>query len=641
MKYAQIALVILILCVSLVICGCTNNAGIQNPNVTSAADETSEKSEMNTEPVITNETLNYGYGATVEMELVNGKYTAGTLYQDGKEAGKLTVEYATGDDNTEYVYKVNFVYAEGTGTILLNEKQDVISKIAYDADGNEISNETCKYTYDSNGNKIKALVYNEGQLQEEQEYALGTDGTCYLKRDVWYSFEDNYAVYEYNEYGDETLRSHYNNGVLSFSSRYEHTYDSNGALVRTLQYSGEELVVTYEYSYDNEKTYETAVESNGEKTVCTEENGALTHAVFYDANGTIVKEEKYKILPDEKGYDEKGKAISVSYKHCTINYKDGVKDSELIYEYDDDMRVIGKKEYDKNGTLCADYKTEYEFFDNGYIKKQSEYLNGRLLSEKEYEMKGNSLIPLRDAEYDENGGIIKEYIYAPRREDDTTTLIVIKSTRVENGEKTITESDKTGRGLAYQKYDASGTLVTDQKYEYELYENGETKIKKTYNFGKLSSTTEYLSENEDGVDHIITEYDDNENVSRILEFSPRGDGGFYRSKFQIFDESGNLAHEYEYTLKDDGTSYKSKHMRIYQGTYSLLRYDENGNMIRTDYQKKIKYIEEYDENENVLKRYDYEEGENGELYLSKYTYTIDGKTKTEHYDEKGNLIRAN
>ncbi len=661
MKYLQITSIFLLLCISVIFGGCGNNASVQDPDVTSEADGTSQ---TDTEPVITNETLEYGYGTTVEMVLVNGKYTTGTVYQDGEEAGELTVEYTTADDNTEYVYKVNFVYTEGTGTILLNEKQDVISKIGYDADGNEISNVTCEYTYDSNGNKTKALVYNEGQLQEEQEYALGVDGACYLKRNVQHYSEDNYAVYEYNEHGDETLYSQYSDGVLRFEYRYEHTYDGNGALVRTLQYSGEELEVTYEYSYDNEKTYKTAVESNGEKTVWTEENGALTHAVSYDANGIIVKEEQYKIHSDEKHYDEKGKAISVSYKHCTISYKDGVKASELVYVYDDDMNVIGKKEYDQNGTLCADYKTEYEFFDNGYIKKQSEYLNGRLLSEKEYEMEGNHRKLLRDTEYDENGGIIKESIYTTYREGNIVLSRVIKSTRVENGEKTITENDETGRRSAYQKYDASGTLVMDQKYEYELYEDGGTKIQKTYNFGKLSSVTEYLEESEDGVLYIITQYDEDGTPRFVSEYSPRGDGTNYTSKqtwfygkghyevtefykvkgmvpkhSQCFDESGNLVGETEYTLKDDGTSYESKSMSISQRTYYLYGFDENGNMIRTEEKKKVKNIKEYDENGNVLKKYYYEEGESGEFYLSEYEYLIDGKQKTECYSENGELIQ--
>lgn len=431
------------------------------------------------------------------------------------------------------------------------------------------------YTYDENGNLIK---FEEKRGLDEsgnpsytryETYEYDENGNV-TKKELFFDGVMNYRhTYEYDAKGNKTKET-----ILNFENKTEeiiYTYDENGNLIKTFK-------PTEKYSLTNEYTYNDRGDVLSEKII----------QEMYETDFTQTVDKIY-----EYEYDEKGNIT----KKITKNL---AQDSQTVEE----------TTYNENGDVTRYHKvidniahtlqeTEYEYFENGKIKKSNVKRNDW----KEYELQ---------QVYDEKGNLLKE-----SSGDSKNTY---EYTYDEKGN--ITKKKEI-------KFDG-----TPKYYEYTYNGNNELIKEITYYEGKENSI-------------VYHEYKYNENGTLSEEKTNEDD--FEKTYQYIYNDHGDLiakdsisngiafsGDKYEYAYSEDGKMLSKKSIGEGDKVSKLSEYDENGNEIRVTY-----YIDgaegrwhekEYDENGNLIKMTTIGLDKNGEKKTDlTFTYT---------YDEFGVLLSS-
>ena len=235
---------------------------------------------------------------------------------------------------------------------VLNEHEDVIRNVVYDADGKVVSEQTCAFEYDKDGNRISQKCYYNGILSEEKTFAIGKHGE-YEAKVIYYEQDGTRTVTEYTESGKITLYEAYDaNGRLYLKTLSTYAEDVHGEL-----YESESA----EYWYDEDRIYTATYNSYGDqtgRTVCDIDGNLIQTDVFeygYDEEGNHTWKKAYKdgVLVEEhlsyafyecEDYTMRFPKTSVNY------YEDGTK---LVTEYGETGEIETETLYDADGTVIS------------------------------------------------------------------------------------------------------------------------------------------------------------------------------------------------------------------------------------------------------------------------------------------------
>ncbi len=246
-------------------------------------------------------------------------YTHWHLTEDGEKIDEAEHTYEEGclicnidlfyyDDGSVYVQKYN-----GNG--------DVSVMVYYDSDGNLAEETRIDYIYNENGNATREIMYRNGKLYLEAEYAVVIEDDDYsyaiLSKLTRYNSDGTKLVEDFDSYTQIYSETLYNaDGSVAHEYRIETEYDDNDNIIRYLKYDGDILAeeVTCEYGdFEEYDEYDCLV---------------LQRTFVY---GTLIKEEFYTRIT-ESGFDTGSDYI---FKEIIYN-ADG---TQTVTEYDQYGRV--------------------------------------------------------------------------------------------------------------------------------------------------------------------------------------------------------------------------------------------------------------------------------------------------------------
>ncbi len=454
-----------------------------------------------------------------------------------------------------YVYDFTYEYT-------YDEKGRVLSQSTY-VEGSENPDEIVNYTYDDNGNLVLEEKTNYSYNNETGELA-----TTYSE----------YTACEYDENGNVTYSEEYyiEEGKKEIIVYEENTYDENGNLIHEKWYNTEDNYYDTEY--------------------------------VYDKNGFLVKETEkrsYGVTVTEYTVNEKGYAVTTK---TTFNYTEEssgavtISEFETVYEYDEEGRQLKVVNTYSNGTTTS---TENAYNEQGDIIKQTEI-----------DIEGKVNDSLFEYEYFENGEVRKETNILNRFGKSS-----MKSEYDEYGNVTREYTDEKSRTYEYT-YNEQGLIATElrtldgkQMFEYTYDENGNLIKEVRYNPEEPDNKTEYTYT-----------YDEKNNRTT---YSVTNNGITDTDKFTyVYDEAGRMLE------KTTVTSTGSENKTTYE-------YDANGNQIKVSWIDKDGniggYIEHtYDEDNNLIKTVRLYSDRNNEMpYTVNYTYNENGiliSELTENHD---------
>ena len=228
---------------------------------------------------------------------------------------------------------------------------------------------------------------------------------------------------------------------------------------------------------------------------------------------------------DVSTYTEQGDPL-----HMTSYDADGnvLSDMRYEYEYDADGNKLSHKYYG-DGVLMEE--AEYEA---GVPTQYTNYYEDGTKSVSDYDEDGNAV---STAYYDADGKVYSEtqseYAYTADGESYET-----KNTMTDmDGAVYISEFNEQGDQIAWICYDPDGNLMTEERYEYEYDDEGNTLAKKIYVSGALSQELLYTTVTDaDGwmsypgtvIDYFddgsktVTEYNENDEIISIMTYDAAG-----------------------------------------------------------------------------------------------------------------------
>ena len=293
-------------------------------------------------------------------------------------------------------------------------------------------------------------VNEEGtEVDETEENLPRVEGEVFVTKETIQSTYSDLLkgyTYEYDE-SNRLIKKEYWIGEEGCSERYEYTYDDNGNIVcetyvvdassqnptevytYTWEYDEAGNLVTYKMVYNNDNSFNTITEYKYDergnlldeycRVYPEEENGFLGRITYeYDANNRVIKKmesysegeiyqwETYEYdaagnqvrtligyntqseasIEQKFEYDDRGNLI----KHTNIQR--GELAWYIVYEYDEEGRVLKKLEYNEKDELGKSYLYEYDKWGN----------------EIQYEEAWQGEVQIRkNREYDENGIMIR------------------------------------------------------------------------------------------------------------------------------------------------------------------------------------------------------------------------------------------
>lgn len=213
-----------------------------------------------------------------------------------------------------------------------------------------------------------------GEALNTADHTLDEYSMCSVcGAEVW-NYGDGADVYLYSAYGDPVRMTSYDaDGNVTSDQRYECEYDADG----------NKLTETYHENgvLRGERTYEAGVllqyidyyEDGGKGIMEYDENGNLTHNVFYDADGAVTSEtwSEYACNADGEWYETKN----------TMTDQDGAK---YIGEFNEQGDQIAWRCYDADGNLEHDERYEFEYNNEGRKQVKRIYESGTLTEELIY-----------------------------------------------------------------------------------------------------------------------------------------------------------------------------------------------------------------------------------------------------------------
>ncbi len=432
--------------------------------------------------------------------------------------------------------------------------------------------------FETDGSAYKGYrIYRDKVLVEEGKFASVTSDDYILSQRTTYDADGEYNVYIYNDHGDYTKRTHYDkNGNEIDVTEREFVYDENGIRIQRKSYDDGFLYrdIIYEATPDGEsrKKVDTYYYSDGDKEVMYfDENENETACTTYDANGDILEELTYEYTYDKDGnivlikeYEDMSLTEETEYSYTTYKYAESAtyRSKETIY-YGDEKDIYL---YNENHDFVS--ITQYDA--SGEVTRLSEF-------EYIYDDLGNCL---NEKEF-VNGDLTYEYEYSCRADDPT---YIYRSKHVyydKDGYKYVTFYNEQGHVKKEIYYDNDGEIDYECDHEYTFDDKGNMLSKKQYTDGTLSREYEY-------------------------SYKASNPSETYESKRTDYH--------------DDST----KRIEIYnenRETVSATEYDAQGNVT---YSSTFEY--EYDDNGELLKRYEYE---NGRLTdINEYAYYPDDPDET-------------
>ncbi len=299
------------------------------------------------------------------------------LIENGEYSKAYSVLYAQKDTKAEY--------AELLKDFKIVHTEEKISFISSMGIVNHVDEDKITYTYDEQGRRIKSVsddgegyVETEEWFYDEQGRHIKTVANDYYDGELDYSYTEEYA---YNE-----------NGILIYEKwgeDYEIFYDDNGREIKTVIHDYEEtLEIVTEYEFDDQGRVLKKIQSDEDTETVTE--------YTYDDKGNVLSEKLTHTYEDEfEGedgycelteytYNEKG--ILIKTAACYL--EDGEKSDEFYsaeeLTYDNEDRLINKKEILKYGDEEYLSDTEYTYDEYGILVKEALKEEGAISKTVEY-----------------------------------------------------------------------------------------------------------------------------------------------------------------------------------------------------------------------------------------------------------------
>ena len=431
-----------------------------------------------------------------------------------------------------------------------------------------------KYTSEGEISYKEETTYNE-RFQELS--TIRTDGAGNLIEK---------SGYEYHENGNRKSFSAYD--ASGKCTEWE-TYDENGNLTAYEQF----------WDWNDDGIYDEYSEGVGYKNEYGWYSRLEKLSITYDEEGNVMGSARYE-------HDEKGRVIS------GIEY-DANDDAVSAWqkEYNDHDDIVFEIQYDANGEIASGVRYEYEYRENGTIKRRVAIdAKGPTTEWIDYDEEERPFQSGGWYDWDEDG-ICEEYSeYAYFETADgwrIREVVLIKEYRTDGELDCIWEYEYTETGiLTYRTCkDASGFVISWREYDAEgnplksgSWEDwDEDGIREVYQEsmycqtegGWLDSLTLILKiYDANGELQYITEYVYNEEGIAIEEFSTDANGFVFDKRG--YDENGNPLWNYTWSDWDDDGIYENYSEYIYRVTEDgelesmplLYReYDANGELKRT------------------------------------------------------------
>ena len=224
-------------------------------------------------------------------------------------------------------------------------------------------------------------------------------------------------------------------------------------------------------------------------------------------------------------YNEYGDLLRMSYYDADGNMLSGL---QYEYEYDADGNKLLERCH-SDGIL-----EEETVFEAGNPLQYTYYYDDGTKSVSEYDADGNIV---HSAYYDADGIVISEdwseYAYTADGEsyEARATMIDI------DGSKYVSEYNEQGDQIAWIRYDADGSLKSEERYEHEYDADGDLMATKIYIDGTLSQEMLYTTIIDDFgsmrypstiIDYYsdgsktVTEYDENDEIIALTNYDAEG-----------------------------------------------------------------------------------------------------------------------
>lgn len=313
---------------------------------------------------------------------------------------------------------------QDTSLIAEQESSAAVEARTTEATAEELSSAVESQTIESETDEETTLIYLESKT-----VFYDSDGAVFGTSEIEYDDKGNetklinYSVdgaiiyfneikYEYDSKGNKIKATSYNaNGDIRYSSEY----DKNGNETR-LKYHGDGAVnCSYEWEYDDK--------------------GSKTKMTVYDADYPVSSTCEYE-------YDAKGNLVkSIDTLYTYLEDASYTKITYTEYEYDKQGNMVKTITYQEESDKTLVWENQYEYDYNENIVKNERYYYGVLDLIQEIEYNDDDMkIREKSSKYDENG----------------SAVISICET----------EYDENGNRIKMTTYDADGTILSTEEYEY-------------------------------------------------------------------------------------------------------------------------------------------------------------------------------
>lgn len=542
--------------------------------------------------------------------------------------------------------------------------------------GTEVYRRVYEYAYDgdtpiSYQSFLDSELYDEGKVVQE-------DGEFVTYRTKQY-YEDSYQIRTYNEDGLLSTKTEYNmNGVVLESEEYTYEKDADGNLISCTTYFSDGFVRIEKYAKapdgDSYVYEENEYNDNGELQSIYKyrSDGFMEEYIQYEG-GSVEYTRKYEYVLDENGemlslkiFDDGVLGQEGIYKYAQYPFaaSDTVISEWIYYDsdggkyidiYDDFGRTVLEKEIDPDGNTVSQIEKEYTVDEIGRVILNKEFEDGVLSEETAYEYEGLSddWITRTETEYDSDGG--KTVTQYNENYDTLSQIEYDAAGTVVYSETYEYEYDENGN-LVNEKAYADGVLVEERKHTYdergndlttEIYEYGVLTEKRTFSIGKRGYSYE---------SNCVWYYDDG--GTRSIDYDETGD----ITLDVEYDADGNYIHYFKYTTvtNDDGSTvtyiYDENDWLMYEdyrdasnNHVKWIAYYQDGSRYEADYYEdgQNKSIRDYDANGVLVSEVIY--NSDGDVVTETqyvdgktvvYTHNGDGTITCEVFDSNGNLISS-
>lgn len=213
-----------------------------------------------------------------------------------------------------------------------------------------------------------------GEAMNTAAHTLDENSLCSVcGAEIW-DFGDSVDVHTYTQYGDPLRSTSYDaDGSITSDLRYEYEYDADGNKLLEKYYGDGVLMEETVYEAGIPVQY-TAYYEDGTKTVAEyDENGNIPHSVYYDVDGSVASEtwSEFASTADGDSYESKN----------TMTDADGIK---YIGEYNEQGDMTAWLCYDADGSLMTEERYEFEYDTEGRKQVKRSYVNGTLTEELIY-----------------------------------------------------------------------------------------------------------------------------------------------------------------------------------------------------------------------------------------------------------------